>query len=180
MVPSDQVAKMFSNSISQHYVVVEVAIYPRDGQDFDVQSFDFSLRVGGQVSHAERPQDVAPWPGAPHSSSRLPVNVTTETGVIYGRSNDPVYGRRQGVGTYEGVGIETGGSRQPDPPPSKSGPDPRIVEEKVRDQALPEGRTRTAIAGYLYFPQYAKRKKSDPVELDYSKDDLSAKLPFPK
>ncbi len=40
IVPSDQVAKMFSNEIGRQYVVVEVAIYPGNGQPFDVASSD--------------------------------------------------------------------------------------------------------------------------------------------
>lgn len=177
-MPPDQVAKMFSSSISQRYVVVEVGIYPQDGKSFDVAAFDFSLKVGTQISRADRAGDVAPWPEKPSTLSRGP-NVTTESGVIYQRGNDPVYGRRQGVGTYEGVAIDNYPRNQA-PPSSRSGPDPAIVEEKVQDKALPEGATRKAVAGYLYFPQYAKKHKSDAVELDYSKDDVSVKLVFPK
>lgn len=183
IVPPDQVAKMFSSSISRQYVVVEVGIYPQDGNVFDVAAFDFSLKIGGQISRADRARDVAPWPEKPSQmGGRIPVNVTTEAGVIIQQGNDPVYGRRSGVGTYEGVGVETRDPRDPrgPAPPSRSGPDPAIVEEKVQDKALPDGTTRKAVAGYLYFPQYGKKRKSDPIELDYSKDDLSVKLVFPK
>ena len=53
-----------------------------------------------------------------------------------------------------------------------------MVYDKVRRFALAEGTTKTAIAGYLYFPQYAKRKKSDEIELKYAKDDVTANLAF--
>ena len=33
-----------------------------------------------------------------YPAGRLPVDVTAQSGVIYQRSNDPVYGRQQGVG----------------------------------------------------------------------------------
>jgi hypothetical protein len=47
----------------------------------------------------------------------------------------------------------------PRPPDTKT--DPRIVYDKVQHFALPEGPTKTAIAGHLYFPQYGKKKKSE-------------------
>jgi hypothetical protein len=46
----------------------------------------------------------------------------------------------------------------------------------VRRYALAEGDTKTAIAGYLYFPQYAKRRKSDAIELKYTKNDVALNL----
>ena len=181
IVPADRVGKMFSTGISKQYVVVEVAIYPEEGGALDVESSDFTLKVGRQVGHADRPLDVAPWPERHGPAVRLPVDVTVETGVIYDRSDDPVSGRRQGVGTYTGVAVTNGGPGQTDPaPPPDPGPDPRVVNERVRRKALPEGETRSVIAGYLYFPQYGKRRKSDAIELSYSKDDVSMNLVFPK
>src|ERR1700723_2656312 len=97
---------MFSPDIGKQYVVVEVAIYPQNGVPFDVRSSDFALRVGQRVGRADRPTEVVPWPERRNSAGRSPVDVTTEAGVVYGRSDDPVFGRRQTVGTYTGVGVE--------------------------------------------------------------------------
>ena len=97
------------------------------------------------------------------------MDITAETGVIYGRSNDPVNGPRQGVGTYSGVAVSAPAQNNIPPPPDPR-IDPRLVYDKVQRFALPEGTTRIAIAGYLYFPQYAKKKKSDEVELKFNKD----------
>jgi len=61
VVPPDQVSKLFSKAISNQYVVIEIGIYPDDGASFNVDSLNFTLRVEGRVSRAERPRDVAPW-----------------------------------------------------------------------------------------------------------------------
>jgi len=178
IVPPDQVKKMFSAAISDQYVVIEVAVYPQDGHTFNIDSHDFALRVAGRLTQAEKPRDVAPWPEKRGPAANSPVDVTTETGVVYSRSSDPINGRRQGVGTYSGVGVSNYPRPQdPQQNPSGSGRDPH-VEEKVLDKALPEGETTKAVAGYLYFPQYTKKKKTDAVELEYSKDDVSLNLLF--
>jgi hypothetical protein len=179
IVPPNQVSKMFSPDISKQYIVVEVAIYPETGVPFDAESSDFALRVGQRVGRADQPLDVAPWPENRRPAGSAPVDVTTETGVIYQRSNDPVYGRQQSVGTYTGVAVTApGGPNVPPPPDPRT--DPSVINDKVRRLALAEGDTKVAIAGYLYFPQYAKRKNSDEIELKYAKDDVTLNLVFPK
>lgn len=178
IVPANQVTKMFSSEIAKQYVVVEAAVYPEGGVPFDVQLSDFALRVGQKVGRADRPTDVAPWPEH-YPSHSSPVEVTTEAGVIYQHSDDPYYGRRNSVGTYTGVGVESPGRAAPPPLPDPR-VDPRAISDKVRRFALAEGATKTAIAGYLYFPQYSKRKKSDEIELKYAKDNVTVNLLFPK
>ena len=49
----------------------------------------------------------------------------------------------------------------------------------MRDKALPEGATSHAVAGYLYFPVYGKRKKTDALELEYTKDGAELNLALP-
>ena len=117
---------MFSREIAEQYIVVEVAIYPEGGVPFDVQSSDFALRVGQRMGRADRPVDVAPW-------------------LEYQRSNDPVYGRPQGVGTYTGVGVEVPGRADPPPDPRV---DSRTVYDKIQRFALMTGATNSAVAGY--------------------------------
>ena len=174
IVPANLVAKMFSSEISKDYIVVEVAVYPDNGVPFDVKLTDFARRVGQRIGRADQPVDVWPWQERRTPSRSLPVDITTETGVIYQRSSDPAYGRQQGVGTYAGVAVSPAGQNAPPPPNPKV--DPQIVSDKVRRSALAEGKTTTAIAGYLYFPQYMKRRKSDGVELKYARDDVSVNL----
>jgi hypothetical protein len=174
IIPPNQVAKMFSSEISKDYIVVEIAIYPGNGLPFDVKLTDFALRVGQRITRADQPIDVVPWQERRTPSRNLPVDITAETGVIYQRGSDPTYGRQQGVGTYTGVAVSPAG-QNPQPPPNPK-VDPQVVSDKVRRSALAEGETKTAIAGYLFFPQYTKRRKSDAVELRYDKDDVSLNL----
>ena len=183
IVPADQVRKMFSDEISHDYIVVEVAMYPADGKSFEADRYDFGLKIGGskgdRVAHADSPSDVALPPferrpdlGGPESK----VNVTQEAGVDVARTNDPYYGKRTSVGTYEGTTV----SNAP-PPPSQqapSGVDRRAIEMKVRDKALPDGPTAKAVAGYLYFP-VSKKRKNDALELQYTEGNVELDLRFP-
>jgi hypothetical protein len=82
------------------------------------------------------------------------------------------------VGTYSGGGVSAPGQNVPPPPDPKV--DPRVMYDKVRRSSLAEGDTKTVIAGYLYFPQYAKRRKSDAIELKYTRDNVNLNLTLGK
>jgi hypothetical protein len=185
VISSDQVKRVFSPAVDKAYTVVEVAIYPADGHSFDVDLSSFSLKVGGQIVHAEKPDDVMiPWGNqsgsAPPTIGNRGPGLTEETGVIVARGTNPVTGRPQtSTGTYEDVGVSNAPRRVDQPMPS-SKPDQTALYNRIAARALAQGGTRKAIAGYLYFPQYGKRRKNDPVELDWSKDDVSVALKFPK
>jgi hypothetical protein len=179
IVPPDQVGKLFSSEIAKKYIVVEVAVYPAPGQSFDVEPLDFLLRVGDRTSHSELPPAGNPWPGSPAPPAPS-MQVTTETGVIIARETDP-YGRTvHTVGTYSGVGVTNGSPAPPPPPPPSSGPDRYWLDWQLRTKALGRGLTPTPVAGYLYFRQSGKRRKSDTVELQYSNDEGSFGMPLPK
>jgi hypothetical protein len=176
ILPPKDVSKVFSSEIARDYIVVEAAIYPGP-TPFDVAATDFALRVGQRTGRADRPIDVVLWPEKRDPLSRTAVDVTAEAGVVYGRTSDPVNGTRQNVGTYSGVDVASRRDDTPSPP----GPDQRLLDDKIRRLALPEGITKTAVAGYLYFPQHgAKRKKPDQVELQWLKDDAAVHLVFPQ
>ncbi len=183
IVPADQVRKMFSSDISRDYIVVEVAMYPTDGKSFEADRYDFGLKIGGskgdRVAHADSPSDVALPPferrpdlGGPESK----VNVTQEAGVAVARTNDPYYGKRTSVGTYEGTTVSNGPAPRSQPAPD--GVDRRAIEAKLRDKALPDGPTAKAVAGYLYFP-VSKKRKNDELELQYTKGDVELDLRLP-
>ena len=184
VISSDQVKRIFSAAVDKAYNVVEVAIYPEDGHRFDVDLSDFSLKIGNQVLHAEKPENVMiPWgntsSNAPTIGNRGP-NVTEETGVIVAHGTNPATGRPQTTtGTWEDVGVSNY-PRPADQPPAPQKPDQTALYNRIAAKALAQGGTSKPIAGYLYFPQYGKRRKSDPVELDWSKDDVSIALKFPK
>jgi hypothetical protein len=177
IVPADQVRKIFSPDIAKDYVVVECAFYPLNGHSVDVDRFGFSLKTGpDSVAHAETPRDVAaPWPEKRNPLDKS-ADVTTETGVYVARTSVPGYGHQTETGAWQGVAVGDGDRRNAPPPP----PDRPGLEGKLRDRALPEGSTGVAVAGYLYFPRYAKKHKNDATELNYSKDDLTLDLTFPK
>jgi len=178
IVPSGQAAKMFSPEIAKQYIVVEVAVYPESGNTVDVKPLLFTLRIGDRFNNAEQPGDVAPPPPSLRPGVGQSPRVTAETGVAYGRTTSPANGRSsQNLETYSNVTVATGAA--PPAPPS-SVPDPRILADKLWNKALPEGQTAKAVAGYVYFPRYAKKRKSDALELSYSDTDLSAVLAFPK
>jgi hypothetical protein len=176
----DQAAKIFSSDVARNYVIVEVALYPKGGTTIDVRLFDFGLRFGGeQETRPDTPEEAAvPW----HENRGVPsrIQTTEEAGVFVATQKDPVTGRRvTNTGTYERVGVAAGAppdQRFPDPP---RGPDPRILEDRLRARALPEGNSTQPVAGYLYFPQPPKKAKDSKLDLTYSKDGSSVMLPLP-
>ena len=163
--------------IDRNYIVIEVAIYPKDGTTADVQYSDFALRFAGrQETFPVTPREASvPW--RENGGVKDRVQVTTETGVIVATQKDPVNGRQTSVGTYERVGVAVGNPGPPDQPPP--GRDPSVVEEKLRARALPQGKTSMAVAGYLYFPQPLKNPKNNSSMLVYSKDGKSIDLTLP-
>jgi hypothetical protein len=176
VLPPKQIEKLFSSRIAKDFFVIEVAVYPGNGRNFDVDWFDFGLKSGDTVAHVERPRDVAmAWPERAGGVGGKPVTVITDTGVAYGRVSDST-GHHSEVGTYENVGVTTD-PRAAAPP--KQGPDPQVVEARVRDKMIPEGQTSAPVAGYLFFPQLKKRHKGDMAELQWSKNRESAALRLP-
>jgi hypothetical protein len=174
---ADRAAKIFTPETGRNYVVVEVAVYPKDGATVEVQWFDFAMRFGGQQeTRPDTPQEAAvPW--REKTGIKDNVQVTSEAGVIVASQKDPLTGRRTtSVGTYEGVGVGVG---QPPPDPHASGPDPRVIEDRLRALALPEGKTSQAVAGYLYFARPSKKPKDKSLDLIYSNDGASVDLPLP-
>jgi hypothetical protein len=180
VVPDKQIAGMFSAEIARRYVVLEVGIYPRNNQMFEVAWSDFTLKIGDAFVRVEKPRDVAaPW----QEKSRIPdkpVTVISEAGLVFGRSTDPVNGKRSSVGTYESVAVTNDPRAAPAPPPPSQTRDPQAVERRVLETVLPEGPTRVPVAGYLFFPtDKLKRRKGDAIELRWSKDSDSAVLKVP-
>jgi hypothetical protein len=182
MVPPEQVKKIFSAETAKQYIVVEVAVYPEDGHSMDIDLLDFELKAGDQFVRASEPRDIGltTWPSAkdPSIGSRGP-NVTAETGVIVAHETDPLTGRpRTSVGTYEGVAVSNYPRPDPPPAPPRNNPNQSDTEDKMRRLALPEGPAKSRMAGYMYFRH--QRRKQDSFTLNYSNDDLSVDLKFPK
>jgi len=174
-VPARQIQKLFSADVAKYYVVVEVAVYPNTRREFEVDRFNFGLKQGDAVAHVEHPRDiVTPWPDKASVSDK-PVTVTTTTGVMIGKSSDPVNGTRTVHGAYEGVSV-TNDPRAADPPATpRQKIDPAVLAQRIEEKMLPEGPAQYAVAGYLFFPLIGKRRKGA-MELQWTRDNASAVL----
>ena len=176
VLPSDQVARIFSGAVSKNFVVVDVAVFPERGGSFDISAIDFSFNT----SLAATASEVA-WHGKkqpsvdPRIPSSRPVNVSAEAGIGVGSRTDPATGRTQhGVGTYGGVGVDN--YPRPAPPVSTSSADSTyVMEGKLRGYELQDGPASAPISGYLYFPIDRKHKGDAPV-LEYSRSGEHARL----
>jgi hypothetical protein len=178
----EQLNKTFPADLGKKYAVLEVAIYPKDGATVEVAVMDFALLIGNDgETRPEAPDEVASMWRPRYKGPDLPKNthVTTETGVIVGSGTDPATGRRvTNTGTYERVGVAVGDDPRQPPPVSTTGVDSDRMEAKLKNLELPEGKTSSPIAGYLYFPLPLKKSKGA-MELDYSHDGSTAKMTLP-
>ncbi len=180
IVPPDRVKKIFDSDTAKNYVVVEVAIYPQDNRAFNVDLIDFELNTGEQFVRASEPGIMASNPPA----SKRPTlgaggpTVMAETGIYVSRETDPTTGRpRTSTGTYQGVAVTNYPTQDPQPPPAPS-PKQGDIDAKLLQMALPSGTALDPVAGYLYFRH--QKHKQDTFTLNYSTDDFSIDLKFPK
>lgn len=178
-IPPDQLNRTFPSDLAKKYAVIEVAMYPKAGPALPVSQMDFSLRISDSVVRPESAEEVAAmW--RPHQREpKLPGNtrVTTETGIAMETHTDPATGRRvSGVGTYEGVAVSNDPGMAP-PPPS-SGVDADRMQARLKTLELPEGKTASPVAGYLFFPLPGKVKKGA-LELQYAHEDSTTNLTLP-
>jgi hypothetical protein len=182
-VTQEQLNKNFLSDVAKKYIVMEVAIYPKDGPAMDVASLDFTLKFGadGAERHPDSAEDVASiwYPHrTPHPDMTSNTHVTAETGVIMGNGTDPNTGQRtHNVGTYESVGVSNAPTAGP-APSGNSKVDVDRMEALLKKWALPEGKTNVPVAGYLYFPIPQKKGKGA-LELDYEREGSSAALALP-
>jgi hypothetical protein len=182
-VSPEQLNKNFPSDFSKKYVVVEVAIYPKAGA-VDVVDMDFVLRLTDSESHPDTAEEVAGlWRprNRAHPDVTSGTHVSNETGIIMASQTDPVTGRRvNSTGTYERVGVSGGDdpNRPIQYPTGASNADADRMEAQLTKWALPEGKTNSPVAGYVYFPASAKKSKGT-LELQYSHDGSSASLKLP-
>jgi hypothetical protein len=179
-VASEQLNKNLPSDLAKKYVVLEVAIYPKGDAVVEISALDFSLKLGTDgESHPETAEEVASmWrPHSAHPDVPSKAHVNTEAGIIVAHGQDPVTGRPANrVGTYERVGVSND-PRQP-MPNSSSSVDADRFEAMLGKWALPEGKTASPVAGYLYFPLPLKKTKGA-FELQYTHDGSSANLTLP-
>jgi len=103
-VAPELVKKIFPPEVNKNFVVMEIAVFPLEGQTAYVDAFDFDLKFSAdEVSYPRSPDEiVAMWleKNAPQPPDK--VAVTAETGVVYTSGNDPATGRSHGWGTLLG------------------------------------------------------------------------------
>ena len=96
LLPEIVVKQRLSPEIARRYVVLEVALYPRNHSSIEVNHADFSLRNKGtgQVAYSERLPDSRQRAGAGRNVGIYPeASIGYETGGGY----DPATGRRLSV-----------------------------------------------------------------------------------
>ena len=162
-VSAEQLNKTFPSDFAKKYVVVEVAIYPKDGATIDVATMDFVLRLADSESRPDTPEEIAGlWrPHTAHPDLTSKTHVTTETGVIVASGTDPNTGRRvTNTGTYERVGVSNGDDpNRPVNYPTGSSVDADRMEAQLGKWELQDGKTSSPVAGYIYFPVPQKKSK---------------------
>ena len=181
-VSPEQLNKTFPSDFAKKYVVIEVAIYPKDGATVDVATMDFVLRLADSESRPDSPDEIAGlWrPRTAHPDITSKTHVTTETGVIVASGVDPNTGRRvTNTGTYEKVGVTNGDDpNRPMNYPTGSSADADRIEAQLAKWELQDGKTSSPVAGYIYFP-VAQKKSKGAMELQYTHEASSANLTLP-
>ena len=174
VVPRNQVHKLFTADLNGGgYLVLEVAIYPEAGHEPDIHPADFLLQVSSnsKTVRAASPRDIMssferkhapPLPPEPGGVS----DYTSSTIGYESGGYDPATGQRT-RGVYTGTGVAV--TNVPAAPPGATAtyPDPYAMEQELADKALPEGKTSTPVAGYLYFEKPSGKSKSTSAELAY-------------
>jgi hypothetical protein len=183
VIPSGEAKKIFAADIEKAgYVVVEVGVFPAAGQDPDLSPTDFTLRADPNAL-SERTADsdaVAAAIAKPTPSPEtLPgnVSVTADASVQHVSYPDPVTGRRTG-GTIVDTGVGVG-NRAPQYPTS-SGTDTHRLEQSLWEKSLPDGRTTTPVAGYLYFPKPSKKAKGQAWVLEWQNAGERVNITLPR
>ena len=164
LLSAKEVEQKFSTPLGKHYLVVEVGVFPADAQTVKLRPENFTLRVGSedQAFFPATPEDIAAHLSPPYGSR--PRYVYPSLGVGY---------RGWGRGVSTGVGVGVGGYPRRG---GMAGGNRRVIENELRDKALPQGSLTRASAGYLYFPLSGKRAKQYNLELTGNGENLSLPL----
>ena len=168
VLSADQVKHIFATDISKSYLVFEVACYPSQSSQIRTDAGDFLIKAGkdSEFVHAADAVTVASviqQKNSPRPPSNNGSAVYTSANVGYESGTDPYTGRRvHGVYTGAGVGVGPADPGPPFPMPPGSTPQDRMtLESQLSDKALPQGSFSEPVAGFLYFPVKAIKKKSN-------------------
>ena len=164
----EQIQQMLGSDLEGHYILVNVTVTPKFGQEIAVRRDDFVLRTDKDGERA-----------APYVASQIAgkgaLIVTVKPGE--GTSGGPQFGSPYDYPAYSGgVG---GGPTQITEAESKmqggaKGNDPLL--KTLNDKILPEKKTTSPVSGLLYFP-LEKQKQKD-LELIYNAPDGKVSIRF--
>jgi hypothetical protein len=189
LLSNEQVNNAFATELAGNYIVIEVAVYPEKEGSLDLRQDDFVLRIGRSRTLV-RPVDArtiaarlhrkAASQASPNSPSDIMLYPTVGVAVGSGPSF-PDGTRRTGVSTGVGIGVGVGSPVPGNPPPASTDADRETMQLELSEKGLPEQKITTPVAGYLYFPMTATRKREagESHELEYfgAKSKLSMRLP---
>lgn len=166
LIPPNEVKHLFAFDISKHYIVFEVAVYPATSSSIDLDREEFIARSSPSGDEVRCTDSITA--ASVIQQSKLPApqsragNVTTSATVGYETGTDPYTGQRY-HGTYTATEVSVD-NRDPGPPlpPSPGGypQDRDLLESQLWAKSLPGGQIRQPVAGYLYFPISALKKKA--------------------
>ena len=167
LLSSAEVRKTFVSDANHCCVVVEVAVFPKAGENLAVSLDDITLRVAG-TDIAAKPSSATVVSAALQKDAQRQRDVTVAPAVTVGYQSgtayDPATGTVRGGGVYTGAGVGVGvGQRGNQTGASEK--DRSVMETELREKGLPEGEGAKPVAGYLYF-QVPKGKNAK-YELQY-------------
>jgi hypothetical protein len=188
VIPPDQVKKLFATDLNAGgYIVIELAIYPEAGNEIDVSSGDFLLRVGSNPAIV-RNASAGAIAAALQRKSKPPdirrksdINVYQTATIGYETGTDAYGRRRSGVYTAASVGVGVGDDPNASAPPrpASTDQDRMTMEQELADKALPDGKTTRAVAGYLYFPKPTVRQRNTAYAITWYGIDRQVRLTIP-
>ncbi|MBN1569208.1 MAG: hypothetical protein JXA73_15260 [Acidobacteria bacterium] len=167
-----QIKQRFVTEFDRDYLVVEVALYPKEGQDLNIQPSEFVLYIPGEdrALRSENPKVIAASLQNVEESTR-DITIIPQVGVGYEtgrRGYDPTTGtarRTGGVYTSTGVAVVMGDSL-PSNPKNEA-----VMALELSEKGLPEGTFAKPVSGHLYF-----RVSEDTIKDSKAKFELTFEL----
>ena len=167
LMNADEVRRAFGFDVDRTCLIIEVALYPKDGQERKLLVSDFSLRIAGTNTVVK-----------PSTATAVAANWQQVFRERQGVKTDP-FGE-VAVGSHEvhAEGQVHVGTVDSSPHPA-SEKDRATLEAELAEKALAEGKASSPVAGYLYFPMLP-RKKHTALQLDHDTNGSSVTLQFPQ
>lgn len=201
VIPRDQVKKMFIADLNKAgYLVLEIGVFPRPGDEVDLYPSDFTLYTGNgaavrAVDAASIAENIVHPDAAPSPRSPRDVQVSTGVGIGHVSYPDPATGRKTGATiTSAETGIGVGGPapgycrggfcNDPSSVPAADRPSrmktAQNIEQELWENSLPDGKVNRPVAGYLYFPKPSGKGKDSALELRYENTAGRTRMTVPR